>query len=209
MGMPGVGKGTQALRLKETLGIPHVSTGDILRDAVKNGSALGRKIRGNLETGSLVPNDVMGDLVVERLGRTDARQGFVLDGFPRNLKQVEILDGALGRLGMDLDSVIFLSASEREVVHRLTGRRVCPNCGVVFHVDSRPPKSAGVCDKCGSALVQRQDDREEVILERMEVYREQTAPVVGAYANRGLLREVSGAGDAEQVFARVNTRLRS
>ena len=140
MGVPGVGKGTQALRLEEALGIPHVSTGDILRDAVRNGSALGRRIRGNLETGSLVPNDVMGDLVLQRLGRSDARRGFVLDGFPRNLKQVEILDGALGRLGADLDSVIFFSASEREVVHRLTGRRVCPDCGTLFHVDSRPPK---------------------------------------------------------------------
>lgn len=209
MGMPGVGKGTQALRLKDALGIPHVSTGDILRDAVKNGSVLGRKIRGNLETGSLVPNDVMGDLVVERLGRADARKGFVLDGFPRNLKQVEILDGALGRLGMGLDSVFLLSAPERDMVHRLSGRRVCPNCGVVFHVNNQPPKSAGVCDECGSALVQRQDDLEEVILERLDVYREQTAPVVGEYAGRGLLREVSGSGDAEQVFARMNTWLRS
>ena len=207
MGMPGAGKGTQALRLQEALGVPHVSTGDILREAVKNGSALGRKVKAHLDAGTLVPDEVMGELIVDRLARNDAREGFVLDGFPRNLDQVGILDGALERIGVSLDSVIMFSAPERELVHRLTGRRVCPGCGAVFHVDRRPPHSAGVCDTCGLALVQREDDREHVILERLDVYRENTAPIASTYAERGILREVDASGAADEVFSRMNQEL--
>lgn len=207
MGMPGTGKGTQAIRLREALGVPHVSTGDILRDAVKHGSALGRKVKAHLEAGTLVPDEVMGDLVVERLGRGDAREGFVLDGFPRNLGQVGILDGALERLGVALDSVILFSVPERELVHRLAGRRVCPACGTVFHIDRRPPRSAGVCDSCGQALVQREDDREQVVLERLDVYRESTVPITTTYAERGILLEVDASGEADEVFSRMNQEM--
>lgn len=208
MGMPGSGKGTQAALLAQALGIVHVSTGDILRDAVKSGSALGRKVRGFLEAGTLVPDEVLGDLVAERLSRADARRGFVLDGYPRTGEQVGFLDRVLERLGTALDAVFLLTAPADEVVRRLTGRRVCPGCDAVFHVDTRPPKSAGVCDGCGSALVQRPDDREEVILERLEVYTKQTLPIARAYTERGLLCEVNGTGHPQVVFARVQAGLR-
>jgi len=207
MGVPGAGKGTQAVRLTEALGVPRVSTGDILREAVQNGSALGRKVRGHMEVGALVPDEAMGQLVAERLGRQDARDGFVLDGFPRTLDQVAILDRVLGSLGAKLSSVFLLTASERDIVTRLAGRRVCPGCGAVFHVNNRPPRSAGVCDDCGSALVQRQDDREEVILERLDVFRKRTLPIARAYAERGLLTEVDGAGEPAQVFVRLQASL--
>jgi len=207
MGVPGAGKGTQAARLAQARGVPRVSTGDILRGAVSNGSVLGRKVRAHLESGTLVPDDVMGDLVAERLGRRDARRGFVLDGFPRNLDQVAILDRVLEEHGAGLDSVFLLTASEREIVRRLTGRRVCPGCGQVFHVNNRPPRSAGVCDDCGSALVQRRDDSEEVILERINVFRTRTLPIARAYAERRLLREVDGSGEAAEVFDRLQASL--
>lgn len=207
MGVPGAGKGTQAVRLTEALGVPCVSTGDILREAVKNGSALGRKVRGQLEKGALVPDETIGELVADRLGRGDARGGFVLDGFPRTLDQVAILDRVLGDMGEELNSVFLLTASEREIVTRLAGRRVCPGCGEVFHVNNRPPRSAGVCNDCGSALVQRQDDTEELILERLDVFRTRTLPIARAYAERGLLREVDGAGEPAQVFVRLQASM--
>jgi len=207
MGVPGAGKGTQATRLAEARGLARVSTGDILREAVHSGSALGRKVRSHVEAGSLVPDEMVGGLVAERLARRDARRGFVLDGFPRTRAQAEILDRVLEDQSAGLDSVFLITASEREIVSRLAGRRVCPGCGEVFHLNNRPPRSAGVCDACGSALVQRQDDSEEVILERMDVYRTRTLPIARAYAERGLLREVDGSGDPEQVFLRLQTSL--
>lgn len=207
IGPPGVGKGTQASQLKALLGVPHVSTGDILRDAVQAGTPLGRRVKGFVESGQLVPDDVMGELIAQRLSRPDARAGFVLDGFPRTLEQVGILDTVLARLGVVLDRVFVFSAPEAEIVRRLAGRRTCPHCGAVFHVDSRPPRSAGVCDACGSALVQRADDAEEVIRQRLRVYTEQTMPVTAAYAERGLIQEVDGAGEPEAVFARLQTGL--
>ena len=207
IGPPGVGKGTQASRLKARLGVPHVSTGDILREAVSAGTPLGRKVKGAVESGHLVPDDVMGELVAQRLDRPDARKGFVLDGFPRTVEQIGILDGALARLGVALDRVFLIQVPENEVVRRLSGRRTCPRCGSVFHVESRPPKSAGVCDACGSALVQRADDSEEVIRERLGVYARQTAPVAAAYSRRGIVQEVDGSGEPEAVFARLEAGL--
>lgn len=203
IGMPGVGKGTQATRLKEALGVIHVSTGDILRDAVKAGSALGRRVREYLESGALVPDELMGDLITERLGRRDAGPGFVLDGFPRTVEQVAILDAVLQRLGVGLDGVFLITAPENEIVSRLSGRRICPKDGQVYHVDNRPPRSAGVCDRCGSALVQRADDSEAVILERLEVFESQTLPIVDQYRGRGLLHEVDGTGEPPAVFERL------
>jgi adenylate kinase len=207
IGPPGVGKGTQASQLKTLLGVPHVSTGDILREAVQAGNPLGRKVKGFVASGQLVPDDVMGELIAQRLSRPDARAGFVLDGFPRTLDQVETLDSVLARLGVVLDRVFLFTVPEAEIVRRLAGRRTCPKCGAVFHVDSRPPRSAGVCDACGSALVQRADDTEDVIRERLRVYAEQTLPVASAYASRALIQEVDGAGEPAAVLARIQAGL--
>jgi adenylate kinase len=203
MGMPGVGKGTQAARLRQTLDVPHVSTGDILREAVRQGSALGRRVRSYIDSGQLVPDELMGELIRDRLDRADARAGFILDGFPRTAEQVAILDGVLSDLGVELLGVYLLEAPEGEIVRRLTGRRVCPACGTVFHLEHDPPRSAGVCDRCESALVQRADDAEEVIRERLAVYRRQTAPVAATYRERGLLRVIDASAPPDAVFARM------
>lgn len=207
MGMPGVGKGTQAALLRNTLSVPHVSTGDILREAVRTGSALGRKVQGVLEAGQLVPDELMGDLIVDRLGQNDARAGFILDGFPRTRAQVEILDRVLGQLGIGLDGVYLLTAPEDEIVRRLSGRRVCPHCSAVFHIEGKPPSSPGVCDDCGSALVQRPDDGEEVVRDRLSVYREQTLPIAQVYEDKNLLREIDGTGAPRAVFERLRQSL--
>lgn len=204
LGMPGAGKGTQAARLREALGVPHVSTGDILRDAVREGSALGRKVKSTLEAGELVSDELMGELIGERLARPDATAGFILDGFPRTGEQVSMLDRILGELGIGLDAVLLLAAPAGEIVRRLSGRRVCPSCSAVFHIESNPPASAGVCDRCGSALVQREDDTEQVVQSRLEVFARQTAPVVETYRERGVLREVDAVGDPDEVFARLH-----
>jgi len=209
MGMPGVGKGTQAVRLRDALGGVHVSTGDMLREAVQAGSALGQRVREYLDQGALVPDELMGDVIATRLGRPDAAGGFILDGFPRTAAQVAILDRVLDRLGVSLDAVILLSAPRREIVSRLSGRRVCPKCLAVYHLDHHPPRSRGVCDACGSALVQRQDDTESVILDRLEVFENQTLPVVEIYRERGLLREVDGAAPPDAVFDRLREAVRA
>ena len=203
LGMPGVGKGTQAVALCQRLGVAHVSTGDILRQAVASASALGRQAKSHMESGALVPDELVEELVVERLGRADARPGFVLDGFPRTVEQVAMLDRILGRLGHGLDRAILLVAAPGEIVRRLGGRRVCPRCDRVYHVDHQPPRSPGVCDQCGSALVQRADDAEPVVHERLEVYARQTLPIVESYRSRGLLREIDATGDPSEVTGRV------
>jgi adenylate kinase len=203
MGMPGVGKGTQASRLRGALHVLHVSTGDILREAINAGTALGKRVRESLDSGALVPDDLMAELIADRLSRSDTAGGFILDGFPRTAEQVLILDRVLETLSVKLDGVFLLTATEDEIVSRLSGRRICPGCGEVYHVNNRQPKSAGVCDKCGSALVQRPDDTESVILERLEVYKNQTLPVVETYRARGVLIEIDGTGDAAAVFERL------
>lgn len=207
MGMPGVGKGTQAAYLRDKLRLPHVSTGDILRDAVRTGSGLGRRVRGYVDAGELVPDELMGELIGERLGQGDTHEGFILDGFPRTLEQVAILDRVQQRLGIELDRLFLIVAPEEEIIRRLGGRRVCPRCGAVYHLDNRPPRAAGVCDLCESALVQRPDDAEQVIRERLRVYREQTLPVAQAYRQRSLLREVDGVGEPQVVFERLQSEL--
>jgi len=208
MGPPGVGKGTQAEQMQALLGVPHVSTGNILRAAIQDGgSSLGKEVRQFVESGRLVPDALMGDLIADRLARKDAGAGFILDGFPRTLEQVSILDEVLGRLGLSLDRVLMLVVPEGEIVRRLSGRRTCPSCGAVFHLDSRPPALSGICDVCGAALVQRPDDTEKVIRERMKVYTDQTLPVAAAYRDMGLLLEVDGFGDVDEVRARLNAGL--
>jgi len=209
MGQPGVGKGTQAAALQDHLGVPHVSTGDILRAAVQAGTALGRRVKDLLESGRLVPDEAMRELIVERLGQSDASGGFVLDGFPRTPEQVEILDGVLDQLDIGLDAVLVLGAPEEEIVRRLSGRRICPRCSTVYHLEARAPASPGVCGGCGSALVQRADDSESVIRDRLRVYAEQTLAAVGVYRERGLLREVDAAGPPGSVAARLRETVAS
>jgi len=208
MGMPGVGKGTQAVRLKEALEAAHVSTGDILREAVQGGSALGKQVRGLLESGRLVPDSTIGELIAGRLGEADARRGFILDGFPRTAEQVTILDRVLGDLGVALDAAFLLTAPEDEIVARLSGRRVCPKCDAVYHLANNPPKAAGVCDACSSALVQRPDDTEQVIRDRLDVFRTQTMPVADIYRERGMLDEIDGTGNPDAVFERLKIGLK-
>jgi adenylate kinase len=203
MGPPGVGKGTQAKHLEERTGIPHISAGDILRQAVRTGTPVGRRVRPYVESGKLVPDDLMGELIAERLEGESGVQGFILDGFPRTVEQVAILDRILGRLGSEVERVCILTAPEEEIVRRLSGRRLCPSCGAVYHLESRPPASPGVCDRCSSALVQRPDDAENVIRERLKVYERQTLPVAEAYRGRSLLREVDGTGDPDAVLSRL------
>ncbi len=208
MGPPGVGKGTQAEQLQQQLGVPHVSTGNILRVAMgQQGSPLGERVRSFVESGRLVPDALMGDLIAERLERKDASEGFILDGFPRTLEQVSILEGVLSGLGLALDRVLMLVVPEAEIVRRLSGRRTCPSCGAVFHLESRPPAVSGFCDACGAALVQRPDDKETVIRDRLKVYTDQTLPVADAYRAKGLLVEIDGSGKVDDVRARLNAGL--
>ena len=207
MGMPGVGKGTQAVRLEEELEAAHVSTGDILREAIQGGSALGKQVRGFLDSGRLVPDSTIGDLIAERLAEDDARRGFILDGFPRTAEQVAILDRVVAGLHVELDAAFLLTAPEDEIIARLSGRRVCPKCDAVYHLSNNPPKAAGVCDACSSALVQRPDDTEQVIRDRLEVYRSQTLPVADIYRDRGLLSEIDGTGNPDAIFERLRVGL--
>ncbi len=202
-GPPGAGKGTQAAAVKERFGIPHISTGDMLREAIAAGTPVGARAKVIVETGGLVQDEVVGEVVAERLSRPDARKGFLLDGFPRTLRQAEILAVVLEARKEPLDHVVKLSLSDDEVVRRLSGRRTCGACGAPFHVALSPPRRQGVCDACGGALKQRDDDREDVIRNRLSVYEAQTAPLAAHYAAKGLLREVDGSGSVEEVRRRV------
>lgn len=203
LGPPGAGKGTQAQRLTEKLGIPQVSTGDMLRAAVAAGTALGREAKAYMDQGALVPDGVVIGIIRERLAAPDCRRGYILDGFPRTAAQAEALGKTLEDLGTPLDAVLSLTVDPDEVVRRLSGRRTCGACGAAYHVENAPPRRAGVCDRCGGALVQREDDREETIRKRLAVYRDQTAPLVDYYRGGGLLREVDGRGEIDDIFTRI------
>ncbi len=203
LGPPGAGKGTQAQRLTQTLGIPQVSTGDILRAAAVEGTPLGREAKAYMDQGALVPDGVVIGIIRERLAAPDCARGYILDGFPRTAAQAEALGETLQALGTPLTAVLSITVDPEELVRRLSGRRTCGNCGAAYHMETAPPRRAGLCDRCGGALLQREDDREETIRKRLAVYREQTAPLVAYYRGRGLLREVDGRGDIDDVFARV------
>jgi adenylate kinase len=202
-GPPGAGKGTQAQRLVAVYGTPQISTGDILRQAVKAGTPLGQKAKPLMESGKLVPDALVIGIVQERLQRLDCRHGFVLDGFPRTVAQAEALDAMLGSLGRGIDHVLSLEVPLETVVERLSGRRSCPKDGRVYHVTQAPPRTPGVCDECGTALTQRPDDQEDVVRARQMTYRRDTEPVKSFYARRGLLREIDGTGTLDEVFGRI------
>lgn len=203
LGAPGAGKGTQAALITARLGVPHISTGDLLRTAIREGSPLGRRVASIVERGDLVPDALVGEVMEERLARPDAADGFLLDGFPRTVAQADLLDRILARRGQALDRVVDLSVPEAEIVDRIAGRRSCGRCGAVYHVRNHPPKAAGLCDRCGGALQQRPDDREEVVSGRLRAYREQTAPLTARYRAAGLLAEIDGRGRPEDVFGRI------
>ena len=194
LGPPGAGKGTQARDLAAGWGVPHIATGDMLREAVAAGTPLGREAKRFMDQGALVPDDVVVGAMGERLARPDAARGFILDGFPRTIAQAEALGRMLKDTGQTLDAVVFFDVSEAELLRRLTGRRVCPNCGATYHLVSKPPKAADRCDTCGSPLVQREDDREATVRNRLEVYARQTAPLLDFYRDRDLLTTVAGEG---------------
>ena len=209
LGPPGAGKGTQARRLAAEFGIPQIATGDILREAVAKQTRLGLEAKRYMDTGMLMPDEVVVGLVAEQLDHAAARQGFFLDGFPRTMAQAEALEALLKEHGLALDRVVFLEVSEAELLHRLTGRRVCTRCGATFHLVFSPPRVAGTCDRCGGDLLQREDDSEATVRRRLAVYSRETAPLLDSYASRGLLTRVKGDGSMEVVEAAIRAALSS
>jgi len=207
MGTPGAGKGTQGALLASRYGACHVSTGDMLRDAARQGTPLGLEARRYMDDGHLVPDDLVTGIVADRLTSPECGNGFLLDGFPRTVPQAEALGRLLTDRGQPLDAVVLIAVPTDEVVRRLSGRRVCPDCGTMFHVALQPPATPGRCDSCGGALVQREDDREETIRHRLAVYTRETAPVLDHYRRAGLLREVDGTGTREDVARHVEAAL--
>lgn len=200
LGAPGAGKGTQAKRLEERLGIPQVSTGDMLRAAAKAGTAFGVEAKGFMDRGELAPDSVVVGIVRERLSASDAHEGFILDGFPRTVAQAD----ALGVSGVRIDHVVNIDVPADELVSRLTGRRTCPSCGQMYHLEFSPPTIANVCDKCGATgLIQRADDNVATVRERLRVYEQKTAPLIAYYRHAGLLRDVDGTGEQAEVLTRV------
>jgi len=209
LGAPGAGKGTQARLLQEREGIPQVSTGDMLRAAMADGSELGLRAKGYVERGELVPDDVMVAVIEARLARPDARHGFVLDGFPRTLPQAEALDVMLERAGRKLDAVLYFDLSDETILRRLTGRWVCRQAGHIYHLEFNPPRQRGRCDVDGSELSQRADDRPETVQRRLEVYHRETEPVVEFYRRRGVFSTVDAEGGIEDVHRRVLATIRT
>ena len=203
LGAPGVGKGTQAEQVSSKFGYPKISTGDILREAVRNKTTLGVQAKTFMDQGQLVPDSVVIGLVKEKLHEPACAKGFLLDGFPRTVAQAEELDKTLKEKGLRLDRVINVKVPRAEVVRRLSGRRSCSKCQAVFHAEFAPPAREGVCDRCGEALVQRNDDRQETVEARLTVYDEQTAPLIAYYRQRGLLSELDGMGAIEDVQQRL------
>ena len=205
LGPPGAGKGTQARDLAQEWGVLHLATGDMLREAVAAGSPLGGEAKDYMDRGALVPDDVIIRMMGERLGRAEARRGFILDGFPRTIAQAEALGTLLKDLGLTLDTVVYFDVSEPELLRRLTGRRVCRKCGHTYHLVSNPPKRPGVCDACGGELYQREDDSEATVRNRLDVYRRQTSPLLDYYRERHMLTTVSGEGPVATIRDAIRT----
>lgn len=205
LGAPGAGKGTQCMKLSSKLNLLHLSSGDLLRDAVKNGTPAGVAAKEYMDKGQLVPDKVLIDLFREKLSQPEAANGFILDGFPRNLAQAESLDGLLQELKANLDVVIDIQIADSLLEDRITGRRVCPSkaCNAVYHVKFSPAKADGVCDHCGTELVHRSDDKAELVKQRLSVYHELTAPLIHFYGGKGLIRSVDGQGEQDSIFAAI------
>jgi adenylate kinase len=203
LGPPGAGKGTQAQRIVEKYRLPQISTGDILRAAVKESTPLGTKAKGFMDQGQLVPDEIVIGIVGDRLKEKDCNSGFILDGFPRTIPQAEALQPILTKIGKAIDHVINIEVEYEELIRRLTGRRTCKNCGAMFHVLFQPPKKEGMCDRCGETLYQRADDKEETIRTRLKEYEKQTAPLIQYYRNKTTLRSIQGVGGPDQIFDQI------
>jgi adenylate kinase len=199
VGPPGAGKGTQAVHLAAHYQIPHISTGDIFRANIKNATPLGRRAQSFMDKGELVPDSVTNEMVRDRLGEPDTKNGFLLDGFPRNTAQADELNKILVEKNMPLDAVLELKIENSEIIRRLSGRRTCRNCSASFHIEFEKPKSADLCDACQGELYQREDDKEEVVARRLQVYTEQTAPIINYYSKAGLLKSISALGDVAEI----------
>lgn len=206
IGPPGSGKGTQAKRLAQRFEIPHISTGDMLRDAVTDGTELGRKAAPIMASGGLVSDDLMIGIIDDRLAKSDAQGGFILDGFPRTVVQAEKLDGLVGN-GKDALRVLQLLVPDDAIVRRITLRRTCAQCGAIYHLENKPPVSDSVCDRCGAEVIARADDTEEAVRKRLEAFHRQTLPVATYYKAKSVLREVDGIGPVDEVFERIEQSL--
>lgn len=203
LGAPGAGKGTQAKKIAEKYNIPHISTGDIFRANIKNGTELGKKAKTFMDQGLLVSDELVVDLVVDRVGQEDCANGYVLDGFPRTIPQAEALDKALSTLGEKVDYAINVEVPDENIVKRMSGRRACVGCGATYHIVYAPTKVENVCDTCQGELILRDDDKPETVQKRLDVYHEQTQPLIEYYSNKGILREVDGTVDINDVFAAI------
>ncbi len=203
MGAPGAGKGTQAQKISEKYGLPQISTGDIFRANIKEGTELGKQAKVYMDQGLLAPDELVNSLVADRITRDDCKNGYILDGYPRSINQAEALDKELAARGEKLDYAINIDVPDENIINRMSGRRVCLNCGATYHVVYNPPKVEGICDECGSKLVQRDDDKPETVKERLDVYHEQTQPLIEYYDKEGILRNVDGTQDIDDVFAEI------
>ena len=203
LGAPGAGKGTQAKKIAEKYQIPHISTGDIFRANIKNGTELGKKAKTYMDQGLLVPDELTCDLVVDRVKQEDCKNGYILDGFPRTIPQAESLDEALGQMGESLDYAINVDVPDEHIVNRMSGRRACVGCGATYHMVYAPTKKEGVCDVCGAELILRDDDKPETVQKRLSVYHEQTQPLIDYYKGKGILKDVDGTKDMDVVFQAI------
>ncbi len=203
LGAPGAGKGTQAKMIADKYGIPHVSTGDIFRANIKEGTPLGKEAKGYMDKGQLVPDELTVKILLDRVAADDCKNGYVLDGFPRTIPQAEVLDKALTELGDKVDFAINVDVPDENIVRRMGGRRACVTCGATYHIEHVPPKKEGICDKCGSELILRDDDKPETVQKRLSVYHEQTQPLIDYYTGKGILKTVDGTVDMMDVFAAI------
>lgn len=207
LGAPGAGKGTQAQMIADKYGIPHISTGDIFRENVKKGTELGMEAKKYMDQGLLVPDELTVKILLDRVAQSDCKNGYVLDGFPRTIPQAEVLDKAITELGEKIDYAINVDVPDENIIRRMSGRRACLACGATYHIEHIPPKQEGICDKCGKELVQRDDDKEETVKNRLDVYHKQTQPLIDFYTKQGVLRTVDGTMDMKDVFTAITTLL--
>ena len=203
LGAPGAGKGTQAKMIAEKYTIPHISTGDIFRANIKEGTPLGLEAKSYMDQGKLVPDELTVKILLDRVSKDDCQNGYVLDGFPRTIPQANVLKEALAKQNDKIDFAINVDVPDENIVRRMSGRRACVTCGATYHIEHVPPKTEGVCDKCGSALILRDDDKPDTVLNRLKVYHDQTQPLIDFYNNEGILKEVDGTIDVKDVFANI------